>query len=150
MKGDYAYLSCFEGGLRIVNIANRTVPMAAGGYDTRPASAGTNVIGAWGVFASANNIYVSDSVTGLYVIDHIDTIVVTRADWTNRTRTLVIEATSTGAPGVVLTVAGYGGMAYSPGVGRYTLTVTGVNPKPPSVTVTSDLGATASRNVRKL
>ena len=149
VKGNYAYLSCFEGGLRIVNIANRTVPLAAGGYDTRPTSAGTNAIGAWGVFAGANNIYVSDSVTGLYVIDHIDTIVVTRADWNNRTRTLVMEATSTGAPGAVLTAAGYGAMTYSPGLGRYTLTVGGVNPKPPSVTVTSDLGATASRSVRK-
>ena len=149
VKGNYAYLSCFEGGLRIVNIANRTAPYAAGGYDTRPTSAGGSGIGAWGVFASANNICVSDTVTGLYVIDHIDTIVVTRADWYHRTKELVVEATSTGAPGAVLTVAGYGAMTYNTGLGRYTLTVGGVNPKPGSVTVTSDLGGSASRNVRK-
>ena len=149
VRGNYAYLSCFEGGLRIVNIANRTAPFAAGGYDTRPTSAGGSGIGAYGVFASANNIYVSDSVTGLYVIDHIDTINMTRADWYKSNRNLVIEATSSGAPAAVLTVAGYGTMTYNSGLGRYTLTVPGVNTKPASVTVASDLGATATRSVTK-
>ena len=69
VKENYAYISHYVDGLRILDISDPTNPIEAGYYDTYP----DDVVyfeGAWGVypFAPSGNIYVSDIKYGLFII----------------------------------------------------------------------------------
>jgi hypothetical protein len=78
-----------------------------------------------------------------------DTVTVVTATWTKRTATLKVEATSSAAPSAGLTASGVGFsglMTYSTKTKRYTYQKV-VSPAPPSVTVTSTKGGSATKAV---
>ncbi len=75
-----------------------------------------------------------------------DTVAITRAEWKAKRSELKIEATSTGAPGAVLSVVGHGEMNYDSRKIIYKLTLRPVN-YPGTVTVISDQGGTATETV---
>ena len=147
--GKYAYVAYLTDGLRVLDLSNPAAPLSVGQYDPEPGS-GSAFVGAWGVFPTANNIYVAHSSGGLYTVDLIDTITITKADWRKNSKILVIEATSTAAPSTTLTVTGRGVMTYNVSLNKYTFTQTGVLANPGTVTVTSDLGGTRSSTVRRV
>ncbi|MAG57822.1 MAG: hypothetical protein CMJ83_16180 [Planctomycetes bacterium] len=66
--GDYAFITNYTQGLRIVDLRVPTLPQEAGFYDTFP-MVNPFAFGAWGVYAERNNVYVADFNTGLYVFD---------------------------------------------------------------------------------
>jgi hypothetical protein len=149
IRGNYAYLAYLTDGLRVLDLSNPAAPLSVGHYDPEPGSGGA-MTGGWGVFPTANNIYLSHSTGGLYIVDLFDTITITKADWRKNSKVLVVEATSTAAPSATLTVAGRGVMTYNVSLNKYTFTQSGVLSKPSTVTVTSDLGATRSATVRRV
>lgn len=69
VKGDYAYISHYWDGLRILDISEPEIAAEAGYYDTYPGSGG-NYEGAWGTypFFSSGKVLISDRATGLYVV----------------------------------------------------------------------------------
>jgi PKD repeat protein len=77
-----------------------------------------------------------------------DTIVITKAEWKASRKELKVEGTSTGAPGAVLTVEGFGQMTYDAGKNKYKFALRPVNSSPGTVTVTSSQGGSASKEVR--
>lgn len=147
--GKYAYVAFLTDGLRILDISNPALPRPVGQYDPEPGSGGA-FAGAYSVAALGNKIFLSHMTGGLYTIDFVDTITITRADWLRRHNMLVIEATSTAAPSVALTVTGRGVMTYNVSLNKYTFTQTGVTANPGTVTVTSDIGGTRSSSVRRV
>lgn len=148
VAGKYAYVAWLTDGLRILDISNPASPRSVAQYDPE-AGSGSSFVGGTDVAISGNNVYLSHSSGGLYTLDFVDSITITRADWQRRNDRLVIEATSSAAPSTSLTVAGYGVMTYNVSLGRYTLTVNGVTSNPGSVTVTSDIGGTRTSTVRR-
>lgn len=148
IAGKYAYVGWFTDGLRILDISNPAAPRSVGQYDPE-AGSGSAFVGGIDVAVSGNNVYLSHTSGGLYTLDFVDTVTITRADWQRRSDKLVIEATSSAAPSTTLTVAGYGVMTYNVSLGRYTLTVNGVTSNPGSVTVTSDIGGSRTGTVRR-
>lgn len=68
VKGNYAYLSHYIEGVKILDISNPRAPIEVGSYDTYP-QPGSGFHGAWGVFPHfpSGNFVVSDIETGLYV-----------------------------------------------------------------------------------
>lgn len=74
-----------------------------------------------------------------------DTITITKAEWKSRRSELKVEATSSAQPGAVLTVQGFGTMTFSKNKYRYGQKRVA---NPGTVTVTSDLGGTATATVR--
>lgn len=70
VSGDYAYLSHYAYGIRILDISEPTNMVEVGYYDTYPGDS-AGYVGAWGVypFSPSGYIYGSDIQTGLYVID---------------------------------------------------------------------------------
>ena len=149
VSGKYAYVSAFTDGLRVLDIGNPAAPVQVGWYDTNPTSAAKSATGGYGVAVQGNGVFLSHSTGGLYVIDFVDTIAITKAEWRNGSRTLTIEATSSGAPSTTLTVAGFGTMTYNVSLGKYTLVRSGVSTNPGSVTATSNIGGTATSSVRR-
>jgi hypothetical protein len=75
-----------------------------------------------------------------------DTVTIVTATWTRRTKTLLVEATSSAQPNASLTVVGFGGMTYNTKTKRYRYTKVVDNP-PASVTVESNLHGTATKAV---
>lgn len=75
-------------------------------------------------------------------------IAITKAEWVKHNKILAVEATSSAAPSVTLSVNGFGSMTYNTSLGRYVLTRSSVN-NPISVTVQSDIGGTVTATVRK-
>jgi hypothetical protein len=147
--GKYAYIAHLTDGLRILDISNPALPRSVGQYDPE-AGSGSAFVGGYSVFPTANNIYLSHTSGGLYTVDFVDTITITKADWLRRDNTLVIEATSTAAPSVSLNVTGRAAMTYNVSLNKYVLTQTGVTSQPATVTVTSDIGGTRSSSVRRV
>ena len=76
-----------------------------------------------------------------------DTIVITKAEWKASRSELKVEATSTGAPGAVLTVQGFGAMSYDSRKNKYKFSLRPVSSDPGTVTVISDLGGSATATV---
>lgn len=146
--GKYAYVAWLTDGLRVLDISNPAAPRSVGWYDPEPGSGGA-FVGGYSVFATSGNIYLSHTSGGLYTIDFVDTITITKAEWHRRSGTLIIEATSTAAPSTALNVTGRGAMTYSVGLNKYTFTQTGVTSNPGNVTVTSDIGGTRSASVQR-
>ena len=146
--GNYAYVAWLTDGLRILDISNPAAPVSVGWYDPDTFT-GTSFVGGFSVFATASNVYLSHTSGGLYTLDFVDTITITKAEWKQSTKVLTVEATSTAAPDVTLTVAGFGTMTYNISLGRYVLVQGGVNTRPYTVAVTSSIGGSASSSVRK-
>ncbi len=67
IKGNYAYISHYAQGLRIVDISDPANIVEVGHYDTFSGSG----LGAWGAFPffSSGKVLVSDVETGLYVVN---------------------------------------------------------------------------------
>lgn len=74
INGDFAYISHYTEGLRIVDVSVPEIPVEVGYYDTYLNPAGTT-IGNWGVYPFLTNqsILLSDMVSGLYVVQ-FDTV----------------------------------------------------------------------------
>jgi hypothetical protein len=70
VQGNYAYMSHYESGLKIIEISDPRNPIEIGSYDTYPAGSTPNFNGSWGVypFALGNKIFMGDMQTGLYVL----------------------------------------------------------------------------------
>ena len=69
VKGNYAYLSHYVEGVKVLDISNPHAPAEIGSYDTFLQS-GSGFAGDWGVFPyfASGNFIVSDMQTGLYVL----------------------------------------------------------------------------------
>lgn len=149
VSGKYIYLSHFYDGLRVLELLPNGTLRDMAQYDTRPAQSGSGGTGAWGVCVAGGQVLVSDSSNGLYSIDFRDTIAVTFAEWRKGSKTLTIEATSTAAPAVALSAAGFGTLTWNANTGKYRLVVTGVQAWPSTVTLSSDIGGSQTAAVRK-
>ncbi|MFQ5651981.1 MAG: carboxypeptidase regulatory-like domain-containing protein, partial [bacterium] len=70
IRGDYAYISHYADGLRIVDIAEPAHVVEVGYYDTNPSNS-SNFDGCWGAYPFTNSgyIYASDQEFGLFVIE---------------------------------------------------------------------------------
>ncbi|MCH8126651.1 choice-of-anchor B family protein [candidate division KSB1 bacterium] len=68
IKGNFAYISHYADGLRIVDITDPNNIFEAGFFDTSPSGGGFN--GAWGAFPffPSGKILISDIQSGLYVV----------------------------------------------------------------------------------
>lgn len=75
-----------------------------------------------------------------------ETVTINVADYKAKTKQLVVQATSSRAPNVTLTVTNFGTMTYNSTTGVYSLTKK-VSANPGTVTVTSTGGGTASKPV---
>jgi hypothetical protein len=76
-----------------------------------------------------------------------DTVTIASATYSTRKKVLSVKATSSAAPDAVLTVDPYGTMSYNKKTRTYTLQTT-VASAPASVTVTSSMGGSATRDVK--
>jgi choice-of-anchor B domain-containing protein len=67
-RGNYAYISHYTAGMRVVDVHNPATPTEAGGYDTYPGASG-NYNGCWGVYPyfPSGRWIGSDMQTGLYL-----------------------------------------------------------------------------------
>ena len=70
LLGNYAYISHYESGLKIVDFSDPTLPLEAGYYDTYPQGEGPNFNGAWGAYPYSSNgmIFISDRESGLTIV----------------------------------------------------------------------------------
>lgn len=70
IKGDYAYISHYKDGLRIVNISNPSNVFEEGYYDTYDSTLAGNFHGAWGAFPffHTGKVLISDMESGLFVV----------------------------------------------------------------------------------
>lgn len=75
-----------------------------------------------------------------------DTVTIVTATFTNKTKTLLVEATSSQQPSAVLTVVGYGQMTWKNNRQLYTFSKKPTT-NPGTVTVTSSLGGSATATV---
>lgn len=67
-RGNYAYISHYSAGMRVVDVHNPATPVEAGWYDTYPGASGS-FNGCWGVYPyfPSGRWIASDMQTGLYV-----------------------------------------------------------------------------------
>ncbi|NIR50755.1 choice-of-anchor B family protein [candidate division KSB1 bacterium] len=70
IKGNFAYISHYTDGLRILDISDRFDMKEVGFYDTFPETNPGRFAGAWGVypFFNSGKVLISDMKTGLYVV----------------------------------------------------------------------------------
>lgn len=70
IRGDFAYISHYQSGVKVVDIADPTNVVEVGNYDTI-AGESPVTFGNWGVYPFSQNgmIYASDMQTGLYVLE---------------------------------------------------------------------------------
>lgn len=68
--GDFAYISHYQSGLKIIDIADPRAPIEAGSYDTHPQNEQPGFAGAWGTYPYTQHgvVYVSDIQAGLFVV----------------------------------------------------------------------------------
>ena len=74
LRGNYAFISYYYDGLRIVDISQRRAPVDVGYYDTYPDDQfkrGAGFEGAWGAypFLPSGHILISDMKYGLFIIE---------------------------------------------------------------------------------
>lgn len=74
VKNDYAFISHYESGIRVLDLSDPADPVEVAFYDTYPESESPNFNGAWGVypFGNGGKIYGSDIQSGLYVLEFND------------------------------------------------------------------------------
>jgi choice-of-anchor B domain-containing protein len=93
IEGDFAYISHYTLGVKIVDISNPSDIVEAGSWDTYPANDGSSYSGCWGVFpffqTNPDLLVASDISTGLYVLEFKGPL-----------GTLAGEVTEAGAPAV--------------------------------------------------
>ncbi len=75
-----------------------------------------------------------------------DTVTILTATYTLKKKLLAVTATSSGAPAAKLTVVGFGPMTYKARTANYSFQITTAE-RPGSVTVTSSLGGSATKDV---
>lgn len=70
VQGDRLYLSAYQGGLRVMDIARPRRPRMVGYFDTYPEADALRFSGAWGVYAGfpSGTVAVSDIQRGLFLI----------------------------------------------------------------------------------
>ena len=70
VKGNRYYISNYAEGLTVLDISDPRAPTRIGFFDTFPASAATDFVGAWGVypFFASGTIAVADINSGLYLL----------------------------------------------------------------------------------
>ncbi|MFN8393469.1 MAG: choice-of-anchor B family protein [Bacteroidia bacterium] len=68
--GDILYVSYYQDGLQVWNMANPAAPVRLGYYDTNTNGTYTGMFGAWGIHPPlpSGNILVSDTENGLFVL----------------------------------------------------------------------------------
>jgi len=76
--GDFAFISYYYDGLKVIDISQRTLPIEVANYDTYPDDnfqRGGGYEGAWGAypFLPSGNVLVSDRTYGLFVVQFNDT-----------------------------------------------------------------------------
>jgi hypothetical protein len=76
----------------------------------------------------------------------VDAVTITKAEWKVSRQELKVEATSSEQPNAVLTLVGFGEMAFKRG--KYSFKIKPVPNNPGSVTVNSDLGGSATKTVK--
>jgi hypothetical protein len=149
VDGKYIYLSNFMDGCRILELQPGGLLTDMGRYDTTPTTAGSSSQGVWGVFVAGDKVLLGDTMLGLVAIDFRDTIAIPQADWKQSTKTLTIQCSSTAAPSVDLSVAGFGPMTWNSNTGKYQLVLGGVLTNPNNITVTSSIGGSQTSTVRR-
>ncbi len=124
-------------------------PVYEGAWDSSALADGEHTIEVRAVGSTTVSDGITVQVTG-GTPPAADTVTIVTATWTRKTKSLRVEATSTGAPKAVLTiqVPGYADATMAPvsGTNRYTYTRT-TSSKPPTATVTSSLGGSATKTV---
>jgi hypothetical protein len=119
---------------------------ADGSFTYTPAS-GYSGPDSFAYTASDGTASSAPATVSLTVKPQTDVVTIVTATWTRKTKSLLVEATSSAAPAAALTVQNYNAlMTYSPTTGRYVHTRT-ISTKPATVTVTSNLGGTATKAV---
>ncbi len=149
VDGRWVYVAHHLDGCRILHLSPAGALSAVGRYDTTPTLGGTGTGGVTGVCLAGEKVLLSDRTQGLFAVDFIDSLTIRKAEWKQSTKTLTVQTTSTAAPFVELEVAGYGAMTWNQSTSRYTLVLPGVQTKPSSVTVVSDIGAARSSSVQR-
>ncbi|MCH7761061.1 choice-of-anchor B family protein [candidate division TA06 bacterium] len=122
--GDFAYMSYYGKGVRIVDISDPTQPAEVGFYDTLGST--------WGLypFTPSGNIYVSDIAEGLFVLEFNGT----RAGWVEGTVTDAMSGDS--ILGARIQLVENGGSAVTDSTGFYSLRYAAGNYNP----ITRSLG----------
>lgn len=69
--GNYLFLSWYQNGLQIFDIADRTRPVRVAFFDTYPSAQSSSFQGNWGVYPQLgfNKILLSDIQSGFYILD---------------------------------------------------------------------------------
>ncbi|MCU0866990.1 MAG: choice-of-anchor B family protein [Planctomycetes bacterium] len=102
IKGNIAHVSWYVEGYQAVDFSDPTTPVVVASYDTLPGAA-SGFTGAWGCFPylPSGNVYISDMVTGLYVLrPHLTDLAVAHvplADTPFEHQAYVVEADLTGS-----------------------------------------------------
>ncbi len=75
VSGDFAYVSYYTEGVRVVDLTDIANPVEAGFYDTTPGEPPGSLTGTWGVypFLPSGNILASDVVNGLFIFAPVPT-----------------------------------------------------------------------------
>ena len=119
---------------------------ADGSFTYTPAS-GYSGPDSFAYTASDGTASSAPATVSLTVKPQTDSVTIVTATWTRKTKGLLVEATSSAAPAAALTVQNYNApMTYLATTGRYVYTRT-TSTKPATVTVTSNLGGTATKAV---
>jgi choice-of-anchor B domain-containing protein len=154
VRGSFAFLSHYRAGLRILDITDPARLIEVARYDTHPET-GPGFTGAWGAypFTRSGNVFVSDMLSGLFVI----------AATPKRGGTIggIVTDGDTGAPleGARIEVTGLDDVRRTNALGEYeigtaggtyALTVSRDGYFPASASVTIEAGAAASHNVALL
>ncbi len=71
IRGDYAFISHYQSGIKVLDIADPSNVIEVGHYDTFPQGENSGFSGNWGVYPFSQNglVYVSDMQSGLYVLE---------------------------------------------------------------------------------
>jgi hypothetical protein len=104
-----------------------------------------------GVSVGAVSSYTFTAVHGAHTLNAVFSVVTSSdvvttlfCSYKSGKKELTVGATSSQQPNPTLTLVGYGGMTWQPGMSRYFILVGNVATKPSSVTVSSSAGGSAS------
>ena len=80
LEGDTMYVSHYEGGVRVVDITDKTSPVEIAWYDTYPARDSGEFYGCWGVYPHTENgmIFASNLDGWLYVLGRDSSLITDR------------------------------------------------------------------------
>lgn len=150
VDGDLAFLTHHEDGVYVLDVSDPADLRPVGLHQPRAAAPNYGWVGHEGVFAAGRLAFVTDSDTGLEVIElDSDQITISKADYRRGQQKLVVRATTDAAPSAFYTptVDGYGPMSWNNNKQRWQLVLRGVA-EPATITVRSPLGAVMTTAVR--